>query len=53
MKTPAISTAVASPPTPIWSTQTATSTMKAPAGPPIWNRDPPSADTSAPPTMAV
>ena len=29
------------------------STMKAPAGPPIWNRLPPSADIRKPPTTAV
>ncbi len=27
--------------------------MKAPAGPPIWNRLPPSAETRNPPTIAV
>jgi len=27
--------------------------MKAPAGPPIWKREPPSAETRKPPTMAV
>ena len=31
----------------------ATSTMKAPAGPPIWKRLPPSAETRKPPTMEV
>ncbi len=31
----------------------ATSTMKAPAGPPIWKRLPPSAEIRKPPTMAV
>ena len=29
------------------------STMKAPAGPPIWKRLPPSAEIRKPPTMAV
>jgi hypothetical protein len=29
------------------------STMKAPAGPPIWKRLPPSAETRKPPTIAV
>ena len=31
----------------------ATSTMKAPAGPPIWKRLPPSSDMRNPPTMAA
>jgi hypothetical protein len=31
----------------------AMSTMNAPAGPPIWNRLPPSAEIRKPPTMAV
>ena len=35
------------------ATVAATSTMKAPAGPPIWNRLPPSAETRKPPTIAV
>ena len=33
-------------------TVAATSTMKAPAGPPIWKRLPPSAETRKPPTIA-
>ena len=35
------------------STAAATSTMNAPAGPPIWNRLPPSAEIRKPPMMAV
>ena len=31
----------------------ATRTIKAPAGPPIWKRLPPSAETMKPPTIAV
>ncbi len=31
----------------------ATRGMKAPAGPPIWKREPPSAEIRKPPTMAV
>ena len=42
-----------SPSIPCWATVAATSTIKAPAGPPIWNRDPPSSETRKPPTMAV
>ena len=42
-----------SPSIPCWATVAATSTMKAPAGPPIWKRDPPRSDTRKPPTMAV
>ena len=38
---------------PCMVTVAATSTMKAPAGPPTWKRDPPKAETRKPPTMAV
>ena len=38
---------------PCWAAVAATSTMKAPAGPPIWKREPPSAETMKPPMMAV
>src|SRR5580698_2117801 len=38
---------------PCRSTAAATRTMNAPAGPPIWKRLPPSADTRKPPTIAV
>ena len=41
------------PSTPWRSTVSATSTMKAPAGPPTWKRLPPSSETKKPPTMAV
>jgi hypothetical protein len=42
-----------SPSTPCRATVAATSTMKAPAGPPIWKRLPPSSDTMKPPMIAV
>ena len=42
-----------SPSTPCAWTVAATRTMNAPAGPPIWNRLPPSAETTNPPTIAV
>jgi hypothetical protein len=42
-----------SPSTPCRITVAATSTMNAPAGPPIWYRLPPSADTRKPPTIAA
>ena len=42
-----------SPSTPNRIVVAATSTMKAPAGPPIWKRLPPSAETRKPPTTAV
>ena len=42
-----------SPSIPCWATVAATSTMNAPAGPPIWNREPPRSDTRNPPTIAV
>ena len=38
---------------PCWATVAATSTIKAPAGPPLCNLDPPSSETKKPPTMAV
>jgi hypothetical protein len=50
---PAIIVARISPSMPCRSTVAATSTMKAPAGPPIWKRLPPSAETRKPPTIAV
>jgi len=52
-KTPDIIVASNSPSTPSRWTVAATSTMKAPAGPPIWKRLPPSAETMKPPTIAV
>ena len=42
-----------SPSMPCRATVAATRTMNAPAGPPIWNREPPRNDTRNPPTMAV
>jgi hypothetical protein len=42
-----------SPSTPCRSTVDATSTMKAPAGPPTWKRLPPRAEMRKPPTIAV
>ncbi len=42
-----------SPSGPCCATVAATRTMKAPAGPPIWKREPPSSDTRKPPTTAV
>ena len=42
-----------SPSMPCCATVAATSTMKAPAGPPIWKREPPSSETMKPPTAAV
>ena len=51
--TPESAVARISPSTPCAVTVAATSTMKAPAGPPIWNRLPPSAETRNPPTIAV
>ena len=42
-----------SPSMPCCATAAATRTMKAPAGPPIWNREPPRAETRKPPTIAV
>ena len=42
-----------SPSMPCCATVAATSTMKAPAGPPIWKREPPSSETRKPPTAAV
>jgi hypothetical protein len=50
---PDIIVARISPSTPCRATVAATSTMNAPAGPPIWKRLPPSADTRKPPTIAV
>ena len=49
--TPDMAVARITPSTPCCSTAAATSTMKAPAGPPIWKRLPPSAETRKPPTM--
>ena len=51
--TPETRVARISPSMPWLATVAATSTMKAPAGPPIWNRLPPSAETRNPPTIAV
>ena len=50
---PDIAVARISPSIPCAATVAATSTMNAPAGPPIWNRLPPSAETRKPPTIAV
>ena len=50
---PDSSVATISPSTPCRPMVAATSTMNAPAGPPIWNRLPESSDTTKPPTMAV
>ena len=51
--TPAISVAAASPSTPCFWTIAYTITTKAPVGPPIWTREPPSAETINPATIAV
>ena len=53
MNTPAIPVASIIPSTPCCAMQAATSTMKAPAGPPTWNRLPPRAEITNPPTIAV
>ncbi len=50
---PESSTVRISPSVPNRAMVAATSTMKAPAGPPIRTRLPPSADTRKPPTIAV
>ncbi len=51
--TPAIMVTISRPDTP-WSwMMPATMTTKAPVGPEIWKRDPPSSATMSPPTMAV
>ena len=50
---PDIITASSMPSMPKRATVAATSTTKAAAGPPIWNRLPPKADIRKPPTMAV
>ena len=50
---PAIAVASTMPSMPWRSTVEATSTMKAPAGPPTWKRLPPSDEIRKPPTMAV
>ncbi len=51
--TPDSSVATSNPSTPCVATVPATSTMKAPAGPPIWCRLPPSAETRNPPMIAA
>ena len=50
---PAISVHMNRPSTPCAATMPATMTTKAPVGPPIWTRDPPSAEMIVPATMAV
>ena len=51
--TPETSVARISPSMPCAATVAPTSTMKAPAGPPIWKREPPRRETMKPPTAAV
>ena len=51
--TPAIIVTISSPERPCCAMMPATMTTKAPVGPPIWTREPPSAETSSPPTIAV
>ena len=51
--TPDSMVASSSPSRPCWATVAETSTMNAPAGPPIWKRLPPSAETRNPPTTAA
>ena len=53
MMMPDSSVARISPSTPCAATVAETSTMNAPAGPPIWKRLPPSAETRKPPTIDV
>ncbi|KCZ48874.1 hypothetical protein HY17_14815 [Hyphomonas sp. CY54-11-8] len=50
---PDISTARIKPSMPWVAAVVLTSTINAPAGPPIWNRLPPSSETRKPPTIAV
>ena len=51
--TPAITVQTNSPSTPWSATMPATMTTKAPVGPPIWSRDPPSSEINPPAMMAV
>ena len=51
--TPAIIVTIISPDMPCCAMMPATITTNAPVGPPICTRDPPSSDTTRPPTMAV
>ena len=51
--TPAISVATMSPSTPYFCTMPYTITTNAPVGPPIWTREPPSAEMRKPATIAV
>ncbi len=50
--TPAIIVHMNRPSTPYFATMPATTTTKAPVGPPIWTRDPPSAEIMKPVTIA-
>ena len=50
--TPAIIVHMNKPLTPYFATMPATTTTKAPVGPPIWTRDPPSAEIVKPVTTA-
>ena len=52
-QTPAIIVTISRPERPCCAMMPATMTTKAPVGPPIWTREPPSAETSNPPTIAV
>ena len=51
--TPAIIVTISRPERPCLAMMPATMTTKAPVGPPIWMREPPSSDTRKPPTIAV
>ena len=51
-RTPAIMVHMKSPSTPCSATMAATTTTKAPVGPPIWQRDPPSAEIRKPVMIA-
>ena len=51
--TPAIIVTISSPERPCCAMMPATMTTKAPVGPPIWMREPPSSETMKPPTIAV
>ena len=50
--TPAIIVHMKRPEMPCWATIPETTTTKAPVGPPIWTRDPPSAEMMKPVTIA-
>ena len=50
--TPAIIVHMNRPSTPCSATMPATTTTKAPVGPPIWKREPPSAEIRKPVTIA-